>query len=196
MAWSSSVCLNAKVSRYPGECCSVFIIDWKLEVRFAAEDLWPEFRVNSLRLPEAVGMVRAIRRAPANDNMISVSAADPLNLIGVITPGARITAHTSNRILYRDGIAGGNARIWRDEVSRRTEPGDGMESQECFAAQDNAARATILSEPAGVDPNRRYNHLESCTSDRYLAECRFESLRHVQTGVICHIECNAWTFRN
>jgi ATP-dependent Lhr-like helicase len=56
-------------------------------------------------LPEAVGMVRAIRRAPSNDNMISVSAADPLNLVGIITPGARITAHTSNRILYRDGIA-------------------------------------------------------------------------------------------
>ncbi len=56
-------------------------------------------------LPEAVGMVRAIRRAPANDNMISVSAADPLNLVGIITPGARITAHTSNRILYRDGVA-------------------------------------------------------------------------------------------
>ncbi|MFN2510350.1 MAG: DEAD/DEAH box helicase [Pyrinomonadaceae bacterium] len=56
-------------------------------------------------VPEAVGMVRAIRRAPANDNMISISAADPLNLVGVITPGARITAHTSNRLLYRDGIA-------------------------------------------------------------------------------------------
>ncbi|MDQ3172171.1 MAG: hypothetical protein M3Q91_00480, partial [Acidobacteriota bacterium] len=55
-------------------------------------------------LPEAVGMVRAIRRAPANDNLISVSAADPLNLVGIITPGARITAHTSNRILYRDGV--------------------------------------------------------------------------------------------
>ncbi|HET6645880.1 MAG TPA: hypothetical protein VFH01_01045, partial [Pyrinomonadaceae bacterium] len=55
-------------------------------------------------LPEAVGMVRAIRRAPANDTMISVSAADPLNLVGIITPGARITAHTSNRILYRDGV--------------------------------------------------------------------------------------------
>nr|MBA3570896.1 ATP-dependent DNA helicase [Pyrinomonadaceae bacterium] len=55
-------------------------------------------------LPEAVGMVRAIRRAPANDNMLSVSAADPLNLVGIITPGARITAHTSNRILYRDGV--------------------------------------------------------------------------------------------
>jgi ATP-dependent Lhr-like helicase len=55
-------------------------------------------------LPEAVGMVRAIRRAPVNDNMISVSAADPLNLVGIITPGGRISAHTSNRILYRDGV--------------------------------------------------------------------------------------------
>jgi ATP-dependent Lhr-like helicase len=55
-------------------------------------------------LPEAVGMVRAIRRVPANDSMISVSAADPLNLVGIITPGPRITAHTSNRILYSDGI--------------------------------------------------------------------------------------------
>ena len=32
-----------------------------------------------------------------NDNMISVSAADPLNLVGIITPGGRITAHASNR---------------------------------------------------------------------------------------------------
>jgi ATP-dependent Lhr-like helicase len=55
-------------------------------------------------LPEAVGMMRAIRRAPANDNMISVSAADPLNLVGIITPGPRISAHTSNRVLYSDGI--------------------------------------------------------------------------------------------
>lgn len=54
-------------------------------------------------LPDAVGLVRSIRRAPAKDNMISVSAADPLNLAGVITPGPRVTAHTANRVLYRDG---------------------------------------------------------------------------------------------
>ncbi len=56
-------------------------------------------------LPEAVGLVRSIRRAPALETMISVSAADPLNLVGVITPGGRITAHASNRVLYRDGVA-------------------------------------------------------------------------------------------
>ena len=54
-------------------------------------------------LPEAVGLVRSIRRAPAKDNMISVSAADPLNLAGIITPGPRVTAHTANRVLYSDG---------------------------------------------------------------------------------------------
>jgi ATP-dependent Lhr-like helicase len=54
-------------------------------------------------LPEAIGMLRAIRRAGAQDSLISVSAADPLNLVGIILPGPRITAHTSNRILYHDG---------------------------------------------------------------------------------------------
>jgi ATP-dependent Lhr-like helicase len=59
-------------------------------------------------LPDAVGMLRAIRREGAQDSLISVSAADPLNLVGIIMPGNRITAHTSNRILYHDGapIAG------------------------------------------------------------------------------------------
>jgi ATP-dependent Lhr-like helicase len=38
-----------------------------------------------------------------NESMISVSAADPLNLVGIITPGGRITAFTSNRILYHNG---------------------------------------------------------------------------------------------
>ncbi|HJX93464.1 MAG TPA: DEAD/DEAH box helicase [Pyrinomonadaceae bacterium] len=55
-------------------------------------------------LPDAVGMLRAIRRQGAQDSMISVSAADPLNLVGVITPGNRVSSHTSNRVLYQDGV--------------------------------------------------------------------------------------------
>ena len=54
-------------------------------------------------LPDAIGMLRSIRRAGAQDSLISVSAADPLNLVGIIVPGSRVTAHTSNRILYHDG---------------------------------------------------------------------------------------------
>jgi ATP-dependent Lhr-like helicase len=36
--------------------------------------------------------------------MISLSAADPLNLQGVITPGPRLPQSSSNRVLYRDGL--------------------------------------------------------------------------------------------
>ena len=101
-------------------------------------------------LPEAVGMLRAIRRTRAGsmdfgfrspareteeriaestttetESLVSVSAADPLNLVGIITPGGRVTAHTSNRILYRNGepitvLESGEVRFLV-ELSRTTE---------------------------------------------------------------------------
>jgi ATP-dependent helicase Lhr and Lhr-like helicase len=55
-------------------------------------------------LPDAVGQLRAIRRLEANGRLISVGAADPLNLTGIITPGDRVAGVTRNRILYRDGV--------------------------------------------------------------------------------------------
>ena len=55
-------------------------------------------------LPEAVGQLRSIRRLDGGGRLISVGAADPLNLTGIITPGERIPGLTSNRILYRDGV--------------------------------------------------------------------------------------------
>ena len=56
-------------------------------------------------LSEAVAMLRETRRAEASGTLVSVSGADPLNLIGVITPGAKVPALLSNRVLYRDGVA-------------------------------------------------------------------------------------------
>jgi ATP-dependent Lhr-like helicase len=55
-------------------------------------------------LPEAVAQLRAIRRQEKAGQLVAVSGADPLNLVGIITPGDRIPALTSNRILYRDGV--------------------------------------------------------------------------------------------
>jgi len=53
---------------------------------------------------EAVQLLRSIRRAPSESSLVSINAADPLNLIGVITPGSRLAPAASNRILYRDGV--------------------------------------------------------------------------------------------
>ena len=35
--------------------------------------------------------------------LVAVSGADPLNLAGILLPGAKVPALTSNRVLYRDG---------------------------------------------------------------------------------------------
>jgi ATP-dependent helicase Lhr and Lhr-like helicase len=53
---------------------------------------------------EAVQLLRSIRRAPHEGMMISLSAADPLNLQGIITPGPRLSQSSRNRVLYRDGV--------------------------------------------------------------------------------------------
>lgn len=55
-------------------------------------------------LPDAVGLLREIRRRPADGRYVSLSAADPLNLIGVLTPGGKLAALTGNRLLFRDGL--------------------------------------------------------------------------------------------
>ncbi|HVS20318.1 MAG TPA: hypothetical protein VHD88_00645, partial [Pyrinomonadaceae bacterium] len=53
---------------------------------------------------ESVQLLRSIRRAAPDETMISISAADPLNLVGVITPGSRLSSVSSNRVPYRDGV--------------------------------------------------------------------------------------------
>jgi len=55
-------------------------------------------------LSEAIGSLRSIRKTPGNGDLIVISAADPLNLAGILTPGPRVAAISANRILLRDGI--------------------------------------------------------------------------------------------
>jgi ATP-dependent Lhr-like helicase len=60
-------------------------------------------------LSEAVESLRALRRATGHTEKrtaqeIRVSAADPLNLVGVILPGARVPAVPTNYVVFRDGV--------------------------------------------------------------------------------------------
>ncbi len=55
-------------------------------------------------LPEAIGLLRAVRRDHQTGELVAVSGADPLNLAGIITPGDVVPGLATNRILYRDGI--------------------------------------------------------------------------------------------
>ena len=55
-------------------------------------------------LPEAVETLRRVRRAPADGAIVTLSAADPLNLTGVVCLGERVSATASTRIAFRDGV--------------------------------------------------------------------------------------------
>ena len=62
------------------------------------------FSGEQFALPDAIGMLREIRRQPDSDTWIAVSGADPLNLAGILTPGPKIASLAGNRVLYRDGV--------------------------------------------------------------------------------------------
>ncbi|MCO7634553.1 DEAD/DEAH box helicase [Pseudomonas guariconensis] len=85
-------------------------------------------------LPEAVGLLRQVRRRGMDGALVMVSACDPLNLLGTLLPGAKVPAVGGNRLLYRDGVAvatrvagqyrflveapGAEQEVWRQKLLR------------------------------------------------------------------------------
>jgi ATP-dependent helicase Lhr and Lhr-like helicase len=56
-------------------------------------------------LPVAVESLRATRKMPATGETIVLSAADPLNLVGILVPGERVPAISGKTVMFRDGAA-------------------------------------------------------------------------------------------
>jgi ATP-dependent Lhr-like helicase len=55
-------------------------------------------------LPGAVDALRQMRRRERSGEIVRLSAADPLNLIGILLPGARVPALRTRFVTYRDGL--------------------------------------------------------------------------------------------
>jgi ATP-dependent Lhr-like helicase len=55
-------------------------------------------------LPVAVESLRATRKMPPTGETITLSAADPLNLVGILVPGERIPAISGRTVNFRDGV--------------------------------------------------------------------------------------------
>ncbi|MBK9071436.1 MAG: DEAD/DEAH box helicase [Myxococcales bacterium] len=54
-------------------------------------------------LPEAVEELRGLREAPRRAEFVKVAATDPLNLVGILSPGPKVPAVLGNAVLYRNG---------------------------------------------------------------------------------------------
>jgi len=55
-------------------------------------------------LPVAVESLRAMRKQEPSGEAVTVSAADPLNLSGILIPGERVAANSGRILTLRDGI--------------------------------------------------------------------------------------------
>jgi ATP-dependent Lhr-like helicase len=60
-------------------------------------------------LPGAVEALRRTRRLEKRGEFVRLSGADPLNLVGILTPGPRVPALRTQTVVYRDGLPVGPA---------------------------------------------------------------------------------------
>ncbi len=62
-------------------------------------------------LPVALESLRATRKMPPDGQAVTVSAADPLNLVGILVPGDRVPAISGKYVSFRDGVAVENSTV-------------------------------------------------------------------------------------
>jgi ATP-dependent Lhr-like helicase len=55
-------------------------------------------------LPAAVEQLAQVRRTPRTGERVTVNAVDPLNLVGLVVPGAAVPSVRTRRVVYVDGI--------------------------------------------------------------------------------------------
>jgi ATP-dependent Lhr-like helicase len=90
-------------------------------------------------VPEAIERLREVRHAGNQDSQVILSAADPLNLTGIVTPGEKVPAQLRNRVLYRNGVP---VAAWlRGEFLWLGTP----DAQGEWAARNSLARASAPS---------------------------------------------------
>ena len=104
-------------------------------------------------MPEAVAPLREARRRPQTGQLVSLSGADPLNLIGIITPGPRLPSLAGNRLLYRDGLpiaayAAGEVRFLEN-----LEPKEEWEARNAVLRRHVPAALLPLDEPLTTSPD-------------------------------------------
>ena len=109
------------------------------------------FSGEQFALPEAIGALREMRRQGPSGASISVSGADPLNLVGILTPGPKLPALTGNRLVYRDGLAiaflaGGEVQFLET-----------LDANETWQAKKTLLRGAMASPPNADELDQRRN---------------------------------------
>ncbi|GLZ87251.1 ATP-dependent DNA helicase [Metapseudomonas resinovorans] len=90
-------------------------------------------------LPEAVGLLREVRKRPLAGHLTSLSACDPLNLLGTLLNGTKVPAVAGNRLLFRDGVPVATLVAGKVNLLQDADP-----------ATANEWRAALIRQPAAT----------------------------------------------
>jgi ATP-dependent Lhr-like helicase len=112
-------------------------------------------------LPEAVEALRAVRRRTGAEEIVLVSAGDPLNLSGILVPGPRIAPASRDVIAFKDGAVVETGELGGGTEPARTADGAGvawvLRGAVAFHRTLCGSRATRKGElVAGVHAERRW----------------------------------------
>jgi ATP-dependent Lhr-like helicase len=103
-------------------------------------------------LPEAIGLLRETRRKNGSKELVSLSGADPLNLVGILTPGPKLSPLTGNRVLYRDGLPVATLAAGETNLLAPLEDGDEWQARKALARGRLAAGVLPVAEGAVTEP--------------------------------------------
>jgi ATP-dependent Lhr-like helicase len=96
-------------------------------------------------LPAAVESLRAMRGLPLTGETVTLSAADPLNLIGILVPGERVPAISGRTVSYRDGIA-----VSADRTSDEGAQVEALPNYVALGAVRNAVLGSLAKAPQAI----------------------------------------------
>ncbi|CAD5110246.1 DEAD/DEAH box helicase [Zestomonas carbonaria] len=95
-------------------------------------------------LPEAVALLREVRRRPLDGSLVGLSACDPLNLLGTVLPGAKVPALAGNRLLFRDGVPVATLVAGKIHLLQATDTFTAGEWQAALIRQPGTTRRALL----------------------------------------------------
>ena len=84
------------------------------------------FSGEQFALPEAIPLLRDMRRRAPDATLVCISGIDPLNLCGTLLPGPKVPALAGNRILFRDGAP--VATVIAGKIAYLEEPGSARDT--------------------------------------------------------------------
>ena len=162
-AWSSGTWWRARTSRCRGATCCGRCDGWRCAATCAAGASSAASSGEQYALPEAVDGLRRVRREERTGETVRINAADPLNLVGIITPGPRVASVHTNAVVFRDGLVV-SVEEGRKVTSRETVDEDCPTRPRAVHADP----ASISNHSAGIQSPRGLAWVRSTQGERQM----------------------------